>query len=441
MLYYLKVIIFLLIFYSNSLHSQNLNIVRDAEIENFFHDLSFPIVESSTIKGTKINFYLDKQNYINAFVTSGPKIFITTELLIKTNSVDQIAGVIAHEIGHITGGHLSKRYNAYEDSMFTTMISSILAVGAIAAGSPSAGSAILMGGEHIRNQQILSFSRNQESYADQTAIKLLKKSNYSVKGLYELFEILERKERFSKINPYNQTHPLSIERKRVIEDHIDYKENIESNYLLNERLKLIKAKLIGYTTKKERFNIYYPVDRNSLESWYARSIHYYLNGDIDKALIFIDKCINQKKENPYFYELKGQILYENGRSLLAINSYKEAIKYKNDEKHFYLAISKAIYTQKDIRLYDEGISFLKKYINEEDFPIEAWHYLGLYYGKMGKYVLSSLALAEKFLLLNDIKNAKLQLQKAKKKDIPNGKYISKINDLKYLIEQKEKENK
>ena len=441
MLYYLKVIIFLLIFYSNSLHSQNLNIVRDAEIENFFHDLSFPIVESSTIKGTKINFYLDKQNYINAFVTSGPKIFITTELLIKTNSVDQIAGVIAHEIGHITGGHLSKRYNAYEDSMFTTMISSILAVGAIAAGSPSAGSAILMGGEHIRKQQILSFSRNQESYADQTAIKLLKKSNYSVKGLYELFEILERKERFSKINPYNQTHPLSIERKRVIEDHIDYKKNIESNYLLNERLKLIKAKLIGYTTKKERFNIYYPVDRNSLESWYARSIHYYLNGDIDKALIFIDKCINQKKENPYFYELKGQILYENGRSLLAINSYKEAIKYKNDEKHFYLAISKAIYTQKDIRLYDEGISFLKKYIDEEDFPIEAWHYLGLYYGKMGKYVLSSLALTEKFLLLNDIKNAKLQLQKAKKKDIADEKFISKINDLQYLIKQKEKEDK
>ena len=441
MLYYLKVIIFLLIFYSNSLHSQNLNIVRDAEIENFFHDLSFPIVESSTIKGTKINFYLDKQNYINAFVTSGPKIFITTELLIKTNSVDQIAGVIAHEIGHITGGHLSKRYNAYEDSMFTTMISSILAVGAIAAGSPSAGSAILMGGEHIRKQQILSFSRNQESYADQTAIKLLKKSNYSVKGLYELFEILERKERFSKINPYNQTHPLSIERKRVIEDHIDYKENLESNYLLNERLKLIKAKLIGYTTKKERFNIYYPVDKNSLESWYAKSIHYYLNGDIDKALIFIDKCINQKKENPYFYELKGQILYKNGRSLLAINSYREAIKYKNDEKHFYLAISKAIYTQKDIRLYDEGISFLKKYIDEEDFPIEAWHYLGLYYGKMGKYVLSSLALTEKFLLLNDIKNAKLQLQKAKKKDIADEKFISKINDLQYLIKQKEKEDK
>ena len=437
MLYYLKVTIFLLIFYSNSLHSQNLNIVRDAEIENFFHDLSFPIVESSTIKGTKINFYLDKQNYINAFVTSGPKIFITTELLIKTNSVDQIAGVIAHEIGHITGGHLSKRYNAYEDSMFTTMISSILAVGAIAAGSPSAGSAILMGGEHIRKQQILSFSRNQESYADQTAIKLLKKSNYSVKGLYELFEILERKERFSKINPYNRTHPLSIERKRVIENHIGYTNNIESNYILNERFKLIKAKLIGYTTKKERFHIYYPVDKNSLESWYAKSIHYYLNGDIDKALIFIDKCVNKRKENPYFHELKGQILYENGKSLLAINSYREAIKYKNDEKHFYLAISKAIYTQKDIRLYDEGISFLKKYIDEEDFPIEAWHYLGLYYGKMGKYGLSSLALTEKFLLLNDIKNAKLQLQKAKKKGISNEKYISKINDLQHLIKQKE----
>ena len=440
MLYYFKFIIFLLIFYSNSLYSQNLNIVRDAEIENFFNDLSFPIIQSSKIKNTKISFYLDNQNYINAFVVSGPKIFITTELLVKTNSIDQIAGVIAHEIGHITGGHLSKRYNAYGDSIFTSVISSILAVGAIAAGAPSAGSAILMGGEHIRQQQILSFSRNQESFADQAAINLLKKSNYSVKGLYEVFEILEKKERFSKINPYNRTHPLSIERKRVIENHIDINNETKSNIELNERYKLIKAKLIGYTAKKEIFHIYYPDNKNTIESWYAKSVHYYLNGDIQKALMYIDKCIKSNKENPYFYELKGQILYENGKSLSAISNYQEALKYKSNEKHFYLAISKAIYAQKDTELYDEGISFLKKYIEEEDFPIEAWHYLGLYYGKMGKYTLSSLALTEKFLLLNDIKNAKLQLQKAKKKDTINRKYSAKINDLNHLINQKEKMN-
>ena len=434
---FIFIVLFILFFVNKEIQSSQ---ILDYETEIFINELINEIKEANKID-RKLEFKILPEKSINAFVDQKNVIYITSGLIENCDDYVALLSVIAHEIGHITGGHLSKRYNAYEDSMFTTMISSILAVGAIAAGSPSAGSAILMGGEHIRKQQILSFSRNQESYADQTAIKLLKKSNYSVKGLYELFEILERKERFSKINPYNQTHPLSIERKRVIEDHIDYKENIESNYLLNERLKLIKAKLIGYTTKKERFHIYYPVDKNTLESWYAKSIHYYLNGDIDKALIFIDKCINQKKENPYFYELKGQILYENGRSLLAINSYKEAIKYKSDEKHFYLAISKAIYTQKDIRLYDEGISFLKKYIDEEDFPIEAWHYLGLYYGKMGKYGLSSLALTEKFLLLNDIKNAKLQLQKAKKKDIADEKFISKINDLQYLIRQKEKEDK
>lgn len=437
MLYFPKVCIFLFFFYFNPLNSQNLNIVRDAEIENFLTDLSFPIIQSSSIKNTKINFYLDKQNYINAFVTHGSKIFITTELLMKSTNVHQIAGVIAHEIGHITGGHLNKRARAYEDSLFSTVLSSILAVGAIAAGQGQAGTAILLGGQHISRQQALSFSRNQESYADQAAIKLVKKTNYSLKGMYEMFEILERKERFSRINPYLQTHPLSSERKKILKYHID--DDIKPNFdrKLEKRLSLIRAKLIGYTAKKDKFNIFFPSNKNTLESWYARSIFLYLNGSIKESIMFIDKCIQSDKSNPYFYELKGQIYYENGNAQMAINNFEKALKIKKNEKHFFIALAKALYSSNDIKKFEKSIELLKKYIEKEEYPIEAWHYLGLCYGKMGDYFLSSLALTEKFLLLNDIKNAKLQLIKAKNNKAEIKKYDSRINDLTNIIKQRE----
>ena len=190
---FIKIIIFFLFFISKFSYAQKINLVRDAEIENFLYELSKPLLENIKIDSTNLKFYVDKQKYINAFVTTGPRIFLTTELLTKTSNINQVVGVIAHELGHVTGGHLNKRANAYNNSLITSVLSSILAVGAIAAGASDAGNAIILGGQHIGNRQLLSFSRNQESFADQAAIKLLKSSGYSVNGMYELFKILEKK--------------------------------------------------------------------------------------------------------------------------------------------------------------------------------------------------------------------------------------------------------
>ncbi len=441
MISYFKFFFILFIFFSKLVHAKEINIIRDAEIENFLNDLTQPILSVSSIKNNKISFYLDKQKYINAFVVNGPKIFITTELLMKANNIHQIAGVIAHEIGHITGGHLDKRIKLQKDSFYTSIISSLLAVGAIAAGAGSASTAIIMGGAHLSQQSALSFSRNQESFADQAAINLIKKTNYSVKGMYELFEILELKERFSKINPYNQTHPLSGDRKKIIEYHINNESKKPSSPELDRRFELIKAKLIGFTSKKEIFKNYYSENDNSLEANYAKSIHSYLNGDIQKSIKYVDKCITIDKTNPYFFELKGQIFYENGKVNDAIINYKKALEISNNEKHFFLALAKATYASGDKENFESAIKLLKKYIKMEDYPVEAWHYLGLFYGRMGNLGLSSLSLAEKFLLLNDLKNARLQLQKAKKYNNSVNNIDLKIKDLLYLINQKEKKMK
>jgi len=430
-----KLLVILILFIPHFLFCQKINLVRDAEIENFLSEISDPIINLIEIDSKNIRFYIDKQQYINAFVTNGPRIFITTGLLAKTKNVNQIVGVIAHEFGHIVGGHLNKRDRAYNNSLISSVLSSILAVGAIVAGAPDAGTAIMLGGQHIGKKQFLSFSRNQESFADQTAIKLLKKSGYSTNGMYELFEILEKKERISRLNPYNMTHPLSSERKKILEFHVD--KNDYKNPYLEKKLALLQAKLNGFLSSDEHIeNIY---DKNSLEFWYSNSIRSHLKGDKKKALEFIDKCIKSNPKNPYFYEIKAQILYENGDGLNSSHNYRKALNLIKSERHFFFGLAKALYLTGGKRNYLESIELLKKYISIEEFPVDAWHFLALCYGKLKEYALSSLALSEKFLLLNDIKNAKLQLNRAIQMNQKNKDNIisSQIADLEMIIERKE----
>ncbi|MBH43361.1 MAG: hypothetical protein CMP25_01045, partial [Rickettsiales bacterium] len=290
--------------------------------------------------------------------------------------------------------------------------------------------------QHIGQKQFLSFSRNQESFADQTAIKLLQESGYSTNGMYELFEILEKKERISRFNPYNMTHPLSSERKKILEFHVD--KNDSKNPYLEKKLVLLQAKLNGFLSSDEYIaNIY---DTNSVEFWYSNSIRSHLIGNKNKAIEFINRCINSDPKNPYFYEIKAQILYEHGEALNASNNYRKALSLIANERHFFFGLAKALYLTGGKKNYLESIELLKKYINIEEFPVEAWHFLALCYGKLEKYSLSSLALSEKFLLLNDIKNAKLQLNRAiQLNENNNNKNISsQIADLKMIINQKEK---
>lgn len=421
------VVLLFLLNYHN-VFSQNVNLIRDAEIENLIFEISKPIIKNANLDKKNLNFFLDKKKYINAFVTFGNNIFITTELLLKVTNVDQIAGVIAHEIGHIKGGHLNKRLRASENSSFSTIISSILAIGAGIAGSSDAAGAILMGGQHINRQNQLSFSRKQESYADQAAIRYLKKSNYSIKGMYEMFSILEKKEKFSKINPYSITHPLSSERKKIIALHLDTNE-IKKNDKLNIKLRLVQAKLIGFLYDDSLVNEYYSKGNKTMESCYAKSIMNYRNGKIKESIIYIDKCLKLDSKNPYFHELKGQILYENNKINSSVISFQNALNINKNEKYFLLALAKSYYASGKDNNYLKSINLLKKYIKKDSFPVEALHFLGLCYGKLGEFPLSSIALAKKFILLNDTKNAKLQINKVKSYNEKNPKILTMVDDL------------
>ncbi len=431
----LIIILILVVIFSKDLKSNEFNIIRDAEIENFLKDISSVLLESVDTKENNLEFYLDNKKYINASVIPGPKFFFTTRLLLDSESLDQIAGVVAHELGHVIGGHFTKINKAYEDSAFISILSTILAIGATVGGSPEAGNALLLGGQHLSQANLLSFSRTQESFADQTSIRLLDSSGFSINGLVQMFKLLEKNEKFKRYNPYFLTHPLSSKRKQDVKVHAKNQKNIKQFPELNKRYKLIKAKLNGFfLDKKILQNRYNKID--NIESFYAFSLRNYKIGKIKKAIQYIDKCIEIKPKNPYFRELKGQIYYENGNIRDAIKEFRYAIDLSPNEKSFKLFLAKALYNQNNSESFDESVKLLWNYIKNDNFPLEAWHYLGLNYGKLKKFDYSSYAFAEKFFLVNQIKNAKIHMEKVKK--ISKDPFIlNKIADLEYEINKKE----
>ena len=430
---FLKLFLFLCLI-SKQINSANLNVIRDAETENLFKEIAIELMKDSKFDANKISFYIDNQDYINAFVIPGQKIFLTTRLIIESKKIDDIAGVIGHEIGHIVGGHFTQRVKEMEKSSMINIISSILAAGALAVGAGSAGTAILMGGQNLGTGRLLAFSRTQESLADQTAIRLLKKSGFSLEGMLNIFDILERNESLKKINPYFLTHPLSSERKKIIKLNLENqnKKNFKS---LNLKFSLVKAKVNGFFLDEIELKNLYP-DLKNLESLYAYSLRNYKIGKIIKALELVDKCIEIDNKNPYFHELKGQILFESGKSNESVSSFRKAIKLKPDEKSFNLFLAKSLYHSQRDSSFAESIDLLWKYIKNDDFPYEAWHYLGLNYGKIKKFDLSSYALAEKYLLVNELKNAKIHIKRVKK--ISKDKVLlNKVTDLEKEIRKRE----
>lgn len=441
MLHVFRFFLFFLLFFNASVYAKEIRVIRDAETENFFKIVSSPILKNAGISEDSVNFFVDHQNYVNAFVTSDYNIFITTEMIVNMTSVNQLAAVIAHEIGHISGGHFNKQKTAMKDSVFISVLSSILAIGAYASGSSDAGNAILMGGASLGRYNAMSFSRKQENFADQAALRFLEKSNYDLMGLYDLLTIIQKRERLKKINPYNMTHPLSNDRKQIVLNRIGGRENEnKKDVKLEKKFKLIQAKLIGYLSTPDFYAMYFP-ETESVESLYGKVYQYLKLGNFEKAIKTIDKCISIDPKNEYFYELKGQILYENGKFFESIRNFRIAKKIKNDETYFDLLLAKALFQTRKKDNVEESIMLLEQYVKKESFPVEALHFLALNYAQQKKFLSSSITLSEKFLLLKDSKSAKLHLKNAQKilKKTPQQKNL--INDLKVQIDKLEKDEK
>ncbi len=390
--------------------ARGFSFIRDAEIENTIRSYAAPLFRAASLEPSAIEIYIVNDKTLNAFVAGGQKLFINSGLLIRSENAGQVIGVIAHETGHIAGGHLSRVNAAIKNSSAATTLSYVLGgATAAASGRPDLAQAIILGGQQLRLRSFLRYSRTQEASADQAALKLLDLTKQSARGLLQFINILSGQELLSSSHqdPYLRTHPLTQNRIRAISDHVatsPYSDvGISAEFTMMH--KRMVAKLYAFTEPFTLTMRRYGKDDNSIESRYARAIAYYRHSDLKKATALIDSLISEHPQDPYFHELRGQMMFDNGHLDKALLSYQTAARLLPSSSLIRSELAHAQLEMNDPSLLAQAVTNLRSSLLEDSGVPGTWHDLAIAYGRQGNKGMSSLAMAEEALLVGKMDDA------------------------------------
>ena len=384
------------------------SLIRDTEIEGIIHDWSEPVFVAMGLDPTEVEILLVNDQDLNAFATRGRIMGLNTGLILQTKTPNQLLGVIAHEAGHIKNRHTLRdgAQNAGMQPMIMTM-----ALGALAAiaGAPDAGAALLASSQYFGTLGALRYMQSQEGEADITGARALERAGESGKGMVEFFENFRAQEIFSdqRRYPYFRSHPLSSQRiealRRPVESAPHYSHQDSPERMAQHALVL--AKIHAFMDAPNATLRDYPSSDTSLPARYARVIAWYRDGQTEKSLTAIDALLSEQPANPYFWELKGQILFEEGRPAEAIGAHQKAVELKPDAPLLRINLAHALIETNDAANLDAAIDQLKRAIALEKDNTLAWRLLGQAYASQGKEGDARLASAEYWFALGRTEQA------------------------------------
>jgi predicted Zn-dependent protease len=428
--------------------AQGRTIIRDAEIENIVRSYATPLFQAAGLNPQSVDVYLIQDRSLNAFVAGGQNIFIHTGLLIRAEDPLEVIGVLAHETGHITGGHIAGRIGEMQKAQTTALVSYLLGIGAaLATGRPEAAAAVISGGQDVALKGLLTFTRSQEQAADQAAVKLLNGTGQSPRGLLEFMNILGDQEILlaSSQDPYLRTHPLTQDRIIFLEDAVArsrYAEAPPSPELVAGHAR-VRAKLIGFLESPVRVFRAYPETDQSIPGRYARAIAYFRRPDLDKALPLIDGLLAESPNDPFFHEVKGQMLFENGRIAEALPHYTTAVGLLPETPQLRLALAQ-VQIELNTREQDRAaLDQLDQVLRHEPHNAFAWRLMAIAHGRLGDKGMTSLALAEGALARGRATEAREQATRAQRllpKNTPSWLRAQDVAELATRLEAKQKKN-
>ena len=287
-----------------------MSLIRDAEVENTIRAYAAPLLAAAGLGDGAVRLHIVNDRNINAFVAGGPNLFVSSGMLAVAEEPGEVIGVIAHEIGHIAGGHLVRTRGAIENASAEMILATLLGAGALIAGQGEVGTAIISGGQAMAQQSFLRYSRAQEQNADQAAVQLLERTGQSAAGLLRMFRRLQERERLALAasDPYMRTHPLTRDRVRFVRDRVEGEGPAAGStpQALRHAHRRMVAKLRGFLDPPETTLRAYPADDESTIARYARAIAYYRIPDLERSLATLDTLLADHPDDPWFHELKGR---------------------------------------------------------------------------------------------------------------------------------------
>ncbi|MCW3798271.1 M48 family metalloprotease [Sphingomonas sp. BN140010] len=400
------------------------SILRDSETEQLFDDISKPLIQAAGLDPRSVKVVMINDPEINAFVATGQVVYIHSGLLMAADNANQLQGVIAHELGHVAGGHSIRIYEGAHKAGVIQILSLVLGGLAAAAGAGEAALGAVALGQQVAQGSFLSFTRAQETSADLAGASYLAKAGVSGRGSLEFFKKLQNQEYRLAVyatDSYDRTHPLSSERiqtlKTIYQKDPAWGRAVDPK--IEERFQRVRAKLVGYISDPEQVLQRYPASDTSIPARYARAYAYHRQAYRDRALTESDALLQMRPGDPYFLELKGQVLLESGRPQEAIAPLRQAVAAAPDKPMIAAMLGHALISTEQSGNYPEAERVLKAAVNRDNDNPFAWYQLGVIYDRKGDIARAALATAERWNLEGDPKLALTSAETAMK-GIPAG---------------------
>ncbi|HEX5868392.1 MAG TPA: M48 family metalloprotease [Beijerinckiaceae bacterium] len=416
--------------------------VRDAETEQLLRDYMGPIFRTAGISAKATQIVLVNERSFNAFVANGQKIFVNVGALMDSETPNEIIGVLAHETGHIEGGHLARLRQEITKAKALSVVGMLAGAGAVVGASLSGGRVggagtgamgTLAGSQELVMRNLLAYQRTEEQAADQAALRYLTATGQSPSGMLKTFRRFNDAAIFQSgtLDPYRLSHPLPAERIAQLETLAKQSPHFakKDSPALQERHDLMRAKLFGFTERPETVGRRYPLRDTSAPARYARAVQAYRSGRLSESLATMDALIREQPNNAYFHELKGQALLESGRARESIEPLRRAVSLAPGAVPIRAMLGHALVAAGEPRFLEEAIRELSNAsIREPEFG-EAFRHLATAYGRKGNIGMAELSSAQAFFNAGDLRNAQTQASRAMQKLPPGSPGYLKAEDI------------
>jgi predicted Zn-dependent protease len=400
--------------------------LRDAETEQLLREYTRPILRAAGLEKQNIQVVIINDPVFNAFVADGRRIFVNFGAIMQSQTPNQLIGVLAHETGHLAGGHLAKMREQIAHAQTSLIIAMLLGAGAVVAGARSnssngslanVGVAAIAAPQELIQNSLLAYQRSQEENADRAGVKFLTATGQSAKGMYDTFKRFSDESLFAAHNadPYMQSHPMPVERVAALEEiarsspYWDKKDDPE----LQARHDMVRAKISAFLERQDTVYRRYPLSDTSLPGRYAHAIATYRHGDLQNALTQIDALLQKQPANPYFYELRGQALLEGGKPADAIAPLRKAVQLSGNNALIEMLLGQALVATDNPANSAEAIQILKAAVVRETEAPLGYQQLAMAYARKGDYAEADLVSAQAAYLRGDNKTARDLASRAK----------------------------
>lgn len=389
-----------LFFMASPAMAQGIQLLRDTETERLLKSYEGPIAKADGLDPAAVKIYLVDDPTVNSFVAEGQNVFIQTGMILYCKTPNELIGVIAHENGHIKGGHLSRDSTAMAKAEIPMILGMIAGIAAMAAGAGDAGMGILMAGQQVAEAQFMQFSRVQEATADQIGVASLNATHQSPLGMLHLFERFANEEAMSgyHMDAYAMDHPASRDRVALLQSLVDaspYRDVKDSPEAMHA-FQMVQAKLAGYILPVKEALDRYPLTDTSEPARYARAMAYFREPDLPKALSEINGLIKDEPNNPYFYEVLGQIYVDMSKPELGIPAYQKSVDLMPDASQLRLGLASAQLATENPALASPALANLKIAIRYENDDPFTWYETAQAYSDLNNQPMADLSTAEQY---------------------------------------------